>query len=233
LRPKLKSRVVELSKGFRQRTGLAQALIHDPEVLILDEPTSGLDPRQIIEIRKLIDRLREQKCIIFSTHILQEATAVASRLVIVNAGRKVADGTVDELAAQSADTQTVRVTVRDGDALAEAIGNVTNVKRVDKQQAPAGYTRYVLSVGGGARGGRGGRETCEAIASLVQARGLALAELAPEKQTLEQIFLNLLQHPQESKAAAPAAPAQPAVATTAEPASSSEYEVVEETAEDA
>ena len=84
LRSKLKSRIIELSKGYKQRTGLAQALIHDPDVLILDEPTSGLDPMQIVEIRKLIERLRENRCIIFSTHILQEATAVADRLVIVN-----------------------------------------------------------------------------------------------------------------------------------------------------
>jgi ABC-2 type transport system ATP-binding protein len=209
LRPKLKARVVELSKGFRQRTGLAQALIHDPEVLILDEPTSGLDPRQIIEIRKLIDRLRADKCIIFSTHILQEATAVASRLVVVNGGQKVADGTVDELSAKGADTQSVRLLVRGADdAFTEKLRATENVKRIDKQHGPEGYARYVLSVGGGVPGVRA---ACEAIAAQVQAAGLGLAELAPEKQSLEQIFLNLLQKP----AAAPAAPeAKPAPEAT-------------------
>ncbi|MBK8206373.1 MAG: ATP-binding cassette domain-containing protein [Planctomycetes bacterium] len=191
LRPKFKARVVELSKGFKQRTGLAQALIHDPDVLILDEPTSGLDPRQIIEIRKLIERLRENKCIIFSTHILQEATAVASRLVIVNGGRKVADGTVEQLAAQSSDTLVVRVLVKGGDdALSESLSRLDTVKSVEKQQGPSGYTRYLLTVSGGQRGSR---EACEAVALQVQSRGFLLAELAPEKQTLEHIFLNLLQ----------------------------------------
>ncbi len=191
LRPKFKARVIELSKGFKQRTGLAQALIHDPEVLILDEPTSGLDPRQIIEIRKLIERLRQSKCIIFSTHILQEATAVASRLVIVNGGKKVADGTVEQLAAQSSDTLAVRVLVKGGDdALSEAFARLETVKSVEKQQGPSGYTRFLLTVGGGQRGSR---ETCEAVAVQVQSRGFLLAELAPEKQTLEHIFLNLLQ----------------------------------------
>ncbi|MCC7509672.1 MAG: ATP-binding cassette domain-containing protein [Planctomycetes bacterium] len=202
LRPKFKARVVELSKGFKQRTGLAQALIHDPDVLILDEPTSGLDPRQIIEIRKLIERLRENKCIIFSTHILQEATAVASRLVIVNGGRKVADGTVEQLAAQSSDTLTVRVLVKGGDdALSESLSRLDTVKSVEKQQGPSGYTRYLLTVSGGQRGSR---EACEAVALQVQSRGFLLAELAPEKLTLEHIFLNLLQ-----KAPMPAMPAKP------------------------
>ncbi|MBX3458344.1 MAG: ATP-binding cassette domain-containing protein [Planctomycetes bacterium] len=191
LRPKFKSRVNELSKGYKQRTGIAQALIHDPDVLILDEPTSGLDPRQIIEIRKLIDRLRTNKCIIFSTHILQEATAVASRLVIVNGGRKVADGTVEELGVQSADRQTVRLLVRGGDdSMTSALAGVAHVRRVDKQQGPAGYARFVLTVDGGQPGGRA---ACEAIARLVQEKGLGLAELAPERQSLEQIFLDLLE----------------------------------------
>lgn len=217
LRPKLKARVVELSKGFKQRTGLAQALIHDPEVLILDEPTSGLDPQQIIEIRRLIDRLREDKCIIFSTHILQEATAVANRLVIVNGGRKIADGTIDELGMLTADTQDVRLLVKGGDGLEDKLRGVPHVLRVERQQGPDGYSRYLLSVGGGARGGR---EACEAISAMVYGLNLPLAELAQEKRTLEQIFLNLLR---QSAPAKPAEPEKPApvedpvpVTTTAE-----------------
>jgi ABC-2 type transport system ATP-binding protein len=87
----------ELSRGFRQRAGLAQALIHDPEVLVLDEPTSGLDPLQIISIRQLIRELSAIKTIIFSTHILQEVEAISDRIVIINEGRIIADGTPDEL----------------------------------------------------------------------------------------------------------------------------------------
>ena len=90
----------ELSKGFGQRVGLAQALIHDPKVLILDEPTSGLDPIQIIEIRSLVKSLAKEKTIIFSTHILQEVEALADRIVIINEGKLVAEGTKHELAAK-------------------------------------------------------------------------------------------------------------------------------------
>ena len=87
----------ELSKGYRQRVGLAQAMIHNPEVLLLDEPTSGLDPNQIIEIRKLIKDLGKQKTVVLSTHILQEVQATCDRVVIINNGEIVADGTTDSL----------------------------------------------------------------------------------------------------------------------------------------
>lgn len=93
-----KHQIFELSKGFRQRVGLAQALIHDPKVLILDEPTSGLDPLQVIGIRGLIRRLAETKTILFSTHILQEVEAIADRIVILHEGKTVAAGTKKELA---------------------------------------------------------------------------------------------------------------------------------------
>ena len=190
LRNKLKSRIVELSKGYKQRTGLAQALIHNPDVLILDEPTSGLDPMQIVEIRKLIERLRENRVIIFSTHILQEATAVADRLVIINGGKVVADGTSEELSARFIEQQSVRLLVKGGDAkLAEPLRNMANVSSVELQQGPAGYGRYQLRVGGGAKAIR---TACEEIASLVQGKGLSLAELAPEKLSLEQVFLQML-----------------------------------------
>ncbi len=93
-----KHTVSEISKGYRQRVGLAQALIHDPKVLILDEPTSGLDPLQILGIRDLIKSLAKEKTIIFSTHILQEVETIADRIVIINEGKIVAQGTKDQLA---------------------------------------------------------------------------------------------------------------------------------------
>lgn len=95
-----KHTISEISKGYRQRVGLAQALIHDPKVLILDEPTSGLDPLQIIGIRDLIKNLAKEKTIIFSTHILQEVEAIADRIVIINEGKIVSQGTQQELAEQ-------------------------------------------------------------------------------------------------------------------------------------
>ena len=93
--------IIELSKGYKQRTALAQALIHDPEVVILDEPTTGLDPHQILDIRRLITELAEDKTVIFSTHILQEVEAIAERVVIIADGRIQADGHIDELASKA------------------------------------------------------------------------------------------------------------------------------------
>lgn len=92
----------KLSKGFRQRVGMAQALLHEPDVLILDEPTAGLDPNQIRDVRKLLRKLGEDKTILLSTHILQEVEAIASRIVFINEGRMVYDGTVENLAASAA-----------------------------------------------------------------------------------------------------------------------------------
>ena len=97
LEPVWKHGISELSLGYRRRLGLAQALIHDPKVLILDEPTSGLDPLQIVSIRKLLRDLVKTKTIVFSTHILQEAAAISDRLMIVHAGKIVAQGTVPEV----------------------------------------------------------------------------------------------------------------------------------------
>ena len=97
LTPVWKRPVGELSRGYRQRVGLAQALIHDPAVLILDEPTTGLDPLQIIEIREFLKSVASDKAILFSTHILQEVEALAHRIVIINAGRTIADGTLQTL----------------------------------------------------------------------------------------------------------------------------------------
>src|SRR4029077_16973786 len=92
--------VGELSKGYRQRVGLAQAMLHDPDILILDEPTSGLDPNQIVEIRSLIKEIGQEKTVILSTHILPEVQATCSRVVIISGGKLVADGTPNELRAR-------------------------------------------------------------------------------------------------------------------------------------
>ncbi len=110
LETELRKDIGELSKGFRQRVGLAQAIIHDPEVLILDEPTTGLDPLQIIDIRNLISSLAKQKTVIFSTHILQEVAAITERVLIIDEGHVVADGFLDELSSLAAAYQTVFLT---------------------------------------------------------------------------------------------------------------------------
>lgn len=90
-------KIGQLSKGYRQRVGIAQALIHDPEVLILDEPTTGLDPNQLVEIRGLIKQIGQNKTVVFSTHIMQEVEAICDRVVIINRGKIVADGNLNEL----------------------------------------------------------------------------------------------------------------------------------------
>ena len=96
-----------LSKGYRQRVGLAQALIHDPQVLILDEPTSGLDPNQLVEIRKLIKAVSQNKTVIFSTHIMQEVQALCDRVVVINKGEIVADDTLENLLRQQGNATTI------------------------------------------------------------------------------------------------------------------------------
>lgn len=106
-----KKGIGELSKGFRQRVGLAQALIHDPQVLILDEPTVGLDPLQVVDVRRLIRSLAREKTIIFSTHILQEVEAVSDRIVIINEGRIIADGTLEELESRAKKSRRYILTV--------------------------------------------------------------------------------------------------------------------------
>jgi len=122
----------ELSKGYRQRVGLAQALIHDPKVLILDEPTSGLDPLQIIGIRKLVKELVREKTIIFSTHILQEVEVLADRIVIINEGKIISQGTRDELAEQAMKYRSYILTVRaEKEAVQRALSGLSSAKDIE------------------------------------------------------------------------------------------------------
>ena len=109
LTPESKKKIGQLSKGYKQRVGLAAALIHNPEVLILDEPTTGLDPNQIIEIREVIKKLGKHKTILFSSHILQEVEAICDRVVIINKGKLVADNTLSVLRNQSQENRIVKV----------------------------------------------------------------------------------------------------------------------------
>ncbi len=126
-------KISELSKGYKQRVGLAQALIHDPAVLILDEPTSGLDPNQIIEIRDLIRRIGKEKTVILSSHILAEVEATCDRILIINKGKIVADGTADELRKKSKGNEIINVTIEDGDknTIFEALKSLETVGLVD------------------------------------------------------------------------------------------------------
>ena len=125
-----------LSKGYRQRVGLAQAMLHNPEVLILDEPTSGLDPNQLVEIRSLIKQIGQEKTVIFSTHIMQEVQAICNRVVIINKGEKVADDPIEKLQSRiSGEHLTIVEFKQDIKAKdLQALANVTGVQAISKNR---------------------------------------------------------------------------------------------------
>jgi ABC-2 type transport system ATP-binding protein len=126
-------KIGELSKGYRQRVGLAQAMIHDPQILILDEPTTGLDPNQIVEIRKLIRELGREKTVILSTHILPEVEATCDRILIINNGKIVADGTSESLRRKAQGQEILTVSIEDGEAnqIFKALQGLSTVAMVD------------------------------------------------------------------------------------------------------
>jgi gliding motility-associated transport system ATP-binding protein len=184
IRSVLYKNVNELSKGYRQRVGLAQALVHDPDVLILDEPTSGLDPRQIIGIRNLIRELASTKTVIFSSHILAEISAVTNRIVIIHEGKIVADGMADDLRRASMRNKRFRVLFSgDGTEAQDALRGVNGVTGVEL--APrAGTGAWVVSSGLSTDPRRG-------INELARAKGWDLLELSEETPTLEAAFIDL------------------------------------------
>jgi ABC-2 type transport system ATP-binding protein len=171
-----------LSKGYRQRVGLAQAILHEPPVIILDEPTSGLDPKQIIEVRELIKQLAGEQTVILSTHILPEATMICSRVVIIDEGQIVAEDSIDNLVTGLKEQETVRVKVaRDLEDLTGRLAALDRVHHVERGRD--GDYRIRVDRDGGAR---------EAVARMVVEAGLGLIELARERATLEEVFLHLV-----------------------------------------
>jgi ABC-2 type transport system ATP-binding protein len=178
------SLIGRLSKGLRQRVGLAQAILHDPEVLILDEPTIGLDPKQIIEVRELIKELGKEHTVILSTHILPEVSQTCRRVLIINRGRIVAEGTPDELTAQLQGAGRVRVQV--GGASGEAAAALADVPGVVEVRAlpgeGAGHYEVLCAPNVDRRA---------AIARAVVERGWALLALGAVSLSLEDIFLEL------------------------------------------
>jgi ABC-2 type transport system ATP-binding protein len=175
----------ELSKGFRQRTGLAQALIHDPEVIVLDEPTSGLDPHQILEIRKLVRELAESKTVVFSTHILQEVEVVADRIVIVSRGEIVADGTLDELRRKAMKNQRAEVTVAGGrDDIEKALGGLRDAKKVEFRSEKEGKARFHVHAAYD-------KDIRKQISDFLLEKKLEMSELRDCPFSLEETFLAL------------------------------------------
>ena len=186
----------KLSKGYKQRVGLAQALIHNPEVLILDEPTAGLDPKQIIETRQLIRGLAGSHTIVLSTHILPEVAQTCQRVVIINKGRVVAVDTPENLTNRltGAETMFIQVDAPAGEA-GPALASIP------------GVTRVVASDGGGTFEveSENGADIRRELARTVVTRGWGLLELRPMRMSLEEIFLQVTTDETAPEAAAPAA----------------------------
>lgn len=187
----------KLSKGYRQRVGLAQALVNDPEVLILDEPTIGLDPKQIIEIRSLIKSLAGQHTVILSTHILPEVSMVCQGVIIIHRGRIVAQGSVDRLAEQFFPTSRIQLQiVGPGEAVAPALEQVPGVLRIERQAMGDGVGTYVLEV-------PNDRDIRAHIAHLVAERRWGLLELRRLGMSLEEVFLRVVAGEEEAPAGTP------------------------------
>ncbi len=186
----------KLSKGYRQRVGLAQALIHNPDVLILDEPTAGLDPKQIIETRELIKGLAGDHTIILSTHILPEVSQTCQRVVIINKGRVVAIDTPENLTARLRGAETIYLQV---DALGAdptaALHAVPGVTRVSISERRDGVVSCEVE-------SERGRDVRRDLARLIVGNDWGLLELRPMRMSLEEIFLHLTTEESETPEAA-------------------------------
>jgi len=174
----------ELSKGFRQRVGLAQAILPRPDLLILDEPTEGLDPNQRVEIRHLIERLGADRTVVLSTHVLSEVQHTCSRLLVIHRGRLAADGPVEELISRASGTVVIRVEAS-GAGVAEALGGLAGVASIDENHRAADG-RVALSLTAAAD-----PDLRPAIFDLAKSKGWTLVELHQETRSLEHLFQEL------------------------------------------
>ena len=173
----------ELSKGYKQRVGLAHAMMDDPEILVLDEPTSGLDPNQIVEIRDIIRQIGKEKTIILSTHILSEAEATCDRVVIIHKGKIAADDRTENLKVAGGQKNHLRLSIRDADADAVQglLGNVEGVQQVEMTEQAENRLSLKLSF-------ESGTDIRPAVYLAIKDTDWILTELSMETQTLESIF---------------------------------------------
>jgi ABC-2 type transport system ATP-binding protein len=178
---KLTSTIGNLSKGFRQRVCLAQAILHKPEVMILDEPTNGLDPTQIVEMRDLIRRLAENATVLVSTHILSEVEATCHRAIIIMDGHIRADAKMDDLRASTSAIVSVEKTAND---VENALGRIDGVSGVRREGQDDGFIRYRVSA-------EKQLALCPRIFDLARDRNWRLSELRQESRTLESVFREL------------------------------------------
>ena len=186
----VRKRVIgNLSRGYRQRVGLAQALIHDPPVLILDEPTVGLDPNQILEIRALIKGLAGSHTIILSTHILPEATALCERVIIIHQGHIVAIDTHEQLAARLRRSEQLRITVKT--SLPDMEQQLRNVDGVVSVSTGESANSYLIEA-------ELGHDIREAVTQFVMTQQLGLLELSVISMSLEDVFIRLTNEDEQS-----------------------------------
>ena len=178
-------KIGELSKGYKQRVGLAQAMIHDPEILILDEPTSGLDPNQIIEIRKLIRELGRSKTVILSTHILSEVEATCDRILIINDGKIVADGTAEVLKQQAEGEELLRVQISDAANLDEVISSLMEIEKIIMVDPISDLENGMMI------NCKDSSETRKEIFKLCVSKKWILTQMTPIETKLEDIFREL------------------------------------------
>jgi ABC-2 type transport system ATP-binding protein len=178
LTPESKKKIGQLSKGYKQRVGLAQAMLHDPEVLILDEPTSGLDPNQIRDVRELIKSLGKEKTVILSTHIMQEVEAICDRVIIINKGKLVADDTPGNLQQRLKGNVVVRVEFKE-EVTASSLKNIRGVKNVKQQKNEwVLYSDATVNLR-------------EAVSHYAKENNLTLLTLKVEESSLEDVFKSL------------------------------------------
>ena len=174
-----------LSKGFQQRVGIAQAILNDPDILILDEPTIGLDPKQIIEIRELIKSFAGHKTVVLSTHILPEVSMICQRVVIINKGRIVAEDTPEQLTGKDKGQVALEVKGPKAEVLA-GLRAVTGVASVSAEAQPIDHTgRYVVKM-------EQGKDVRDAIAQSIVGAGWSLLEMHTLTQSLEDVFIGLV-----------------------------------------
>jgi ABC-2 type transport system ATP-binding protein len=174
----------ELSKGYRQRVGLAQAIMHNPDILILDEPTTGLDPNQIAEIRELIKKIGKEKTVIFSTHILAEAQATCDRVVIINKGQIVAEGRPEELAQALKSQELVTLKLRaKGSEVTTALATLADLKNIKIVSEEAGLTTVTME--------SSARDEGVALGELLVKRAWPVCELVRGGVSLEEVFREL------------------------------------------
>jgi ABC-2 type transport system ATP-binding protein len=172
-----------LSKGYKRRVGIAQAILHEPEVLIMDEPTDGLDPNQKHQVRALIEEMAKEKAIIVSTHILEEVEAVCTRAVVINKGRVVADGTAEELMRRVPyhNAVAIRVATDKADAVKAALGAVSSIEKIET----IGTTNGQLQLRALPRNGAG---IVTDIASVIRQNALIVDEIYVERGKLDDVF---------------------------------------------